>query len=262
MGCGLACLALPVSGQEADAPIASVTVVTAVRHVSAVVLPVGVRIVEVVAGDAEHWDVSAAAHMAFVRPLLPGTRSNVLLLTDGGAVLPLVVIEASHEDAPDGAVDSVIRIDPPTSTWGPVLTEVEEVEAARRRVSAAWAAVEGAESRSAERVVAARDAAQAELDAEREGYPRQLHFDYRWPEAAAEYPWLLEGMWHDGERTYVRLRATSPVFYEATPGLTRVAGVSVVDDVLYVVPRVLGAGALEVGGRRLPWRVEPRVVGP
>ena len=54
---------------------------TRLRHVSTVVLPETAEIVDVVVGDAAQWDVSAAAHLAFVRPLGEGSRSNVVLLT-------------------------------------------------------------------------------------------------------------------------------------------------------------------------------------
>ena len=55
---------------------------------------------------------------------------------------------------------------------------------------------------------------QAELDAGREAYPRRLQFAYEFLTDVRGAPFLVEGMWHDGERTYLRTRATSPVLYE------------------------------------------------
>ena len=63
------------------------TVTTRVRHVSTLVLPRAETIVDVVVGDAEYWDVSASAHLAFVRPLMAGAESNLVILTASGAVL-------------------------------------------------------------------------------------------------------------------------------------------------------------------------------
>ena len=258
-------LAPPVAAQglrglsaPGDEPI---RVTTRVRHVTTVALPETAEIVEVVVGDAAQWDVSAAAHLAFVRPLAAGARSNLVLLTAGGAIVPLAVVESA-----DAAVDAVVRVDLPSdgaADTGPVLAAAAAVEATAVLAAEAWEAVSAAETRAAERVAAARSAAQAKLDAEREAYPRRLHFDYRWPEAAAEYPWLVEAMWHDGRRTYLRARALSPVLYERVEGeLLPVTVSETVGDVLYVVPRVLGAGALEVGGRRLAWSAQPRKAGP
>ena len=258
-------LAAPVEAQglrmaaaPEDAPI---TVTTRVRHVSTVVLPETAEIVDVVAGDAAQWDVSAAAHLAFVRPLVEGARSNVVLLTADGAVVPLLLVERA-----DAAADAVVRVDlaaAGTADAGPVLAAAEAVEATAARAAEAWEAVAAAEAQAAERIAAARNAARAELDAGREAYPRHARFDYRWSGPATDYPWMVEAMWHDGRRTYLRTRAISPVLYERVDGeLEPVTVTTVLDDVLHVVPRVLGAGALEVGGRRLAWTAAPRKAGP
>ena len=225
------------------------------------VLPEKAEIVEVVAGDPEQWDVSAAAHLVFVRPLAPGVRSNLVLLTAAGDIVPISVVESA-----DAAVDAVVRVGIPTlrkADGEPVLASAEAVEATAAEASETWAAVAAAEARAAERVEGARTAARDRLDAGREAYPRQLQFDYRWPDGAADYPWMVEAMWHDGRRTYLRTRAIAPVLYERVDGeLERVSVSAVLDDVLHVMPRVLGSGALEVGGKRLPWSVAPRKAGP
>ena len=246
-----------VAAQD-DAPR---TVTTRVRHVSTVVLPTTDTIVEVVAGDAEYWDVSASAHLAFIRPLIAGAESNLVILTAAGVVIPLVVVERS--EAP---VDAVVRLGPadgPASA--PVLAPVAAVAAAARDAAAAWASVATAEASAAARLEAARLATQAELDADREAYPRRLQFAYAWPGGEPRAaPFLVEGMWHDGERTYLRSRATAPVLYEqdAGGGLDAVTVATVVGGLVYVVPRVLGPGVLEVGGERLAWSVATRTTGP
>ena len=74
---------------------------------------------------------------------------------------------------------------------------------------------------------------------------------------------MVEAMWHDGHRTFLRARALSPALYEGIgEELEPVAVLETVGDVLHVVPRVLGAGVLEVGGRRLARSVSPREAGP
>ena len=258
-------LAAPAAGQGlrtvAAPEDAAVTVTTRVRHVTTVALPETAEIVEVVVGDAEHWDVSAAAHLAFVRPLAPGARSNLVLLTASGGIVPLALVESA-----DGAVDAVVRVSldaPESQSAGPALASAESVETMATRAAKAWETVAAAEVQAAERVEAARSAAQAELDARREAYARQARFDYRWAGDASGYPWLVEGLWHDGRRTYLRTRALSPVLYERVGGeLKQVAAPRVLDDVLHIVPRVLGSGALEAGGRRLAWSPSPRRAGP
>ncbi len=261
LGCAL--LAAPAGAQgvraatePADEPV---TVAARVRHVTAIVLPETAEIVEVVVGDAEHWDVSASAHLAFVRPLAAGARSNLVLLTAAGVIVPLALVESA-----DSAVDAVVRIGGAAAEdGGPVLAAAGAVEAAAARASEAWEATAAGEARAAERIEAARSAARDKLDADREAYSRQARFDYRWPAEAAGYPWMVEGMWQDGVRTYLRARAIAPVLYERAGGELRPVAVSdTLDDVLHVVQRVLGAGALEVGGRLIEWTASPREAGP
>lgn len=268
--CALA--AAQAAGQDLRAPAAPsdapVTVTTRVRHVTTVVLPESASIVDVVVGDAEYWDVSSAAHLAFIRPLVPAARSNLVLLTASGAVIPLLVVEDT-----EAAVDAVVRIETPgrqpavktEDSSAPVLATRDELTAMATRAVEAWEAAEEAEARAAEHVEAARAAAQEALDTDREAYARRLQFDYRWAFNAEpqRHPWLVEGLWHDGQRTYLRTRATSPVLYEQVEGvLEPVPAATVLDEVLHVVPRVLGPGVLEVAGRRIAWTVERREAGP
>ena len=259
--------AAPAVGQEVLGSDAPITVTTRMRHVTTVVLPATESIVDVVVGDAEWWDVSAAAHLTFIRPLAEGARSNLVLLTASGAILPLLVVEQAEAE-----VDAVVRIASPgpaappgREASGPVLATSKAVAAMAVRAAEAWEAVTAAETRAAERVAAARTAAQAELDAKREAYARQLDFDYRWARGAqpAAWPFLVDALWHDGRRTYLRARATDPVLYEQVDGeLERVAVTEVLEEVVHVVPRVLGAGVLEVAGEQLAWTVELRETGP
>ncbi len=272
LGCALA--AAPAAAQRlgvtAGAGDAPITVTTRVRHVTTVVLPEAAEIVDVIVGDAEYWDVSAAAHLAFVRPLVEDARSNLVLLTATGDLVPLLMVERD-----DAAVDAVVRVGSapegtgttssrPTADTDPVLASAAAVEATAARVAAAWESVAAAEKHAAERAEAARTGARERLDAKREAYARRARFDYRWPEEAARYPWLVEAMWHDGRRTFLRTRAISPVLHERVQdgALEPVAVAVVLDDVLHVVPRVLGDGALDVGSRRLLWTVAPRKAGP
>ena len=237
------------------------TVITRVRHVSTVILPATDTIVEVVAGDAEYWDVSAAAHLVFIRPLIEGAESNLVILTAAGAVIPLVVVERS--DAP---VNAVVRLGPAAAPGtSAVLAPLAEVEAAARLAADTWASVAAAEASAAERLDAAVAATQTELDADREAYPRRVQFAYQWVGGGEprHAPFLLEGMWHDGERTYLRTRAAAPVLYEWVEGALRpVTVATVVGGVVYVVPSVLGPGVLEVGGERRAWSVATRQTGP
>ena len=274
--CASVVSAAAVGAQDAPAPDAPApvpaaadggprTITTRVRHVSTVVLPTTETIVDVVAGDAEYWDVSAAAHLAFIRPLMEGAESNLVILTSGGAVISLVVVERS--DAP---IDAVVQLDTGDALAGgpgsgPVLAPVSVVAAAARQAAAAWESVTTAEATAAARLATVATSAQAALDADREAYPRLLQFVYSFGERDARAgPFFIEGMWHDGEHTFLRTRATSPLLYEFSDdgSLDVVTDAVVIGGSVYVVPRVLGPGLLTVEGERLVWSVSTRKVGP
>ena len=258
-----------IEGQVGTAPDSATapprTVTARVRHVTVVVLPTTTTIVDVVAGDSEYWDVTYGAHMAFLRPLMEGAESNVVILTAGGEVIPLLVVERG-----DRPVEGVVRIGTEVEGGGrplpaPVLAPVGAVVAAERDAAEAWAAVAEAEARAAERIEAVRAGAVVDIDALRELYPRRLQFDYRWVGEvdARSDPWLVEGMWNDGERTFVRSRARELALFEwVDDELVPVSVASVVGGVVHVVPRVLGDGALDVRGEQLWWTVTVRERGP
>ena len=166
----------------------------------------------------------------------------------------------------EGAVDAVVRLEPADGpATAPVLAPVAEVVAAARSAAEAWASVATAEAAAAARLDAARRATQAELDAGREAYPRQLQFAYRWPAGEPRAaPFFVEGMWHDGEHTYLRTRAAAVVLYEQgdSGALEVVTVAAVIGGRVHVVPRVLGPGVLEVNGERVAWSVATRRTGP
>ncbi len=251
---GACALALPAAAQEGG-PAEPVTVTARVRHVTTIALPASEAIVDVVVGDAERWDVSAAAHLAFVRPLAEGARSNLVLLTAAGAVLPVALVERA-----DAAPDALVRIGAPGAAGppAPVLAAADAATAAAARAAEAWEAVAAAEARAAERVESARSAAREALDARRAAYPGRLRFPYRWAASPAGEPWRVEAMWHDGRRTYLRSRAELPALYEEVGGGLAPVPAEVAGGSLFIVPRVLGPGVLEAGGKRRAWTVEPR----
>ena len=68
-------------------------------------------------------------------------------------------------------------------------------------------------------ILEARSQAESAIEAFRAGYPERLAFEYRLDGDAADRPFLVEAMWHDGQFTYLRSRAQeSPALYELRDG--------------------------------------------
>ena len=64
-----------------------------------------------------------------------------------------------------------------------------------------------------------RQDASAQVEAFRATYPTRLQFPYELDDKAARWPFLVHGMWHDGQFTYVRSTAQeTPALYENTDG--------------------------------------------
>ena len=54
------------------------------------------------------------------------------------------------------------------------------------------------------RVAEAKAKAEGETEAFRSDYPTRLNFPYRLEDKAIKWPFLVEGMWNDGQFTYLR----------------------------------------------------------
>ena len=247
-----------------DLPI---PVTTQVRHTTTVVVPPGETVVDVVAGDADYWDVSAAANVAYVKPLETDVASNVTLVAESGRVWALLVAESADED-PDLVVyvEDAERATPeetrrhaPAFVAGVELAAYEAEEAAAR---AELAAIEEAAAEEVAAIWAEHDAAWSAWLAD---YPRRLRFPYRLEDEARRAPFLVDALWHDGRFTYLRSRAQeAPALYELREADRRLGGTSLepalvayelFEDGLYVADHVLRSGQLQVGDSETGWSV-------
>ena len=244
----------------------AIAITAQVRHTTTVVLPGDETIVDVVAGDADYWDVSAAGNVAYVKPLETGVASNVTLVADSGRVWALLVSES--DDEPDlvvyveaakrPALAEMPRHAPAFVAGGELAAQRAELEAARE------------ERRAIDEAAAAEVAAVwTEHDAKwtrwRDAYPRRLRFPYRLGDAAFAPPFEVEALWHDGRFTYLRSRAQeAPALYELREADRRfgreglepsLVSYEVFDDGLYVADHVLGPGRLRIGDAETEWTV-------
>ena len=270
--CGMF-VAAPAAGQgirtvESGAEEAAVTVTAQVRHTTTVVLPEGETIVDVVAGDAEYWDVSAAANVAYVKPLEAGVASNVTLVAESGRVWALVVAESS-----DAEPDLVVYIEGPerpapadAPRHAPAFVAGAALVAHQAEERAARAELQALDEAAASEVAAVWAEHDAAWTRWRDEYPRRLRFPYRLDPAAFGPPFEVEALWHDGRFTYLRSRAEeTPALYELREADRRfgrqglepsLVTYDLHDDGLYVADHVLGAGRLRIGDSEADWTVD------
>ena len=246
---------------------AAIPVTAQVRHTTTVVLPREEAIADVVAGDADYWDVSAAGNVAYVKPLEAGIASNVTLVAESGRVWALLVAESSGEE-PDLVV-YVEGQERPTPAdlprHAPAFVAGGELAAHRADEAAARAELQAVDEAAAEEVAKVWTEHDAAWSRWRDEYPRRLRFPYRLDEAAFAPPFEVEALWHDGRFTYLRSRAEeSPALYELREADRRfgrkglepsLVSYEVFDDGLYVADHVLGPGRLRIGDSETQWTV-------
>jgi len=229
-----------------------------VRHTTVIVLPAGERILDFVAGDSEYWHLTGAANVAYLKPLAENAATNVALVCESGRIYSFLVSE--HGEKPPHLIVRVEAGANAEAAYGaPGFVARSEVAAYREMAAQAADAARLAREEAEVGIVEARGWAEAEIEAFRAAYPERLRFEYRLDREAAERPFRVKAMWHDGEFTYLRSRAQeSPALYELRDGEPSLVAFDLTEDGLYVARRVLGDGWLRIGDKQVRWRFEPR----
>ena len=236
------------------------------RHTTVIVLPATENVLDFVVGDSEYWHLTGAANLAFLKPIAEGVTTNVALVCESGRIYSFLVTEQSA-----GQPHLVVRVeaqedeDPRISPTGhePAFVARSQVAAyqqmAETAIETAKAAQVDADNRVAEAVV--QEAQKTE--AFRAEYPTRLKFPYRLEDKAKKWPFLVEGMWHDGRFTYLRANAQeSPALYEEKDGNPALVDYDLHEDGLYIARHVLGDGWLQIGKQKVRWRFTAPEIGP
>ncbi len=243
---------------------AIVEVKTSIRHTTVLVLPAGENILDFVVGDAEYWHLTGSAHVAFLKPLSQKAETNVALVCESGRIYSFLVAEQSE------APHLIVRIERPEDAQKSQPGAHRPAFVARDQVTAyqqmASQAVEQARTARAEGETMAQQArrdALNQIDGFREAYPRKLKFPYRLNKKAHEWPFMVSGMWHDGQFTYLRSTAQeSPALYELKDGKPSLVAYDLHEDGLYIARHVLGDGWLKIGKKKATWRFNPKDLEP
>lgn len=230
---------------------------TRVRHTTVITLPANENILDFVVGDLDYWHLSGSANVAFLKPTEEGVETNVALVCESGRIYPFLVSESS--DTPPHLIVRLDDFEDDTAAAGgeahkPAFVAADQV-ASYQAMAHQAAADAAAQRRSAdEEIAAVRAEAQAEIDGFRAAYPTRVRFPYRLHDKAKSWPFLVEGMWHDGQFTYLRSFAQeSPALYELKDGEPSLIPYDLDEAGLYVVRRVVGGGWLQIGKQRAGW---------
>ena len=243
--------------QVHDAPDQIITVTTRIRHTTVIQLPPTENILDFVVGDSEYWHLTGAANLAFLKPIGEGVTTNVALVCESGRIYAFLVAERA---APPHLIVRV-GADPDTTspTGVPVPAFVARSRVAEYQLMAEQSreAVHIAQIEAEAQIAAMRQAAAAQVDDFRSSYPTRLEFPYVLDDKAGRWPFLVHGMWHDGQFTYVRSTAQeTPALYENRDGEPSLIPYDLQHDGLFIVRRLVGSGWWQIGRDRAGWKVD------
>ena len=228
---------------------------TRLRHTTVITLPPHETILDFVVGDAEYWHLTGSANVAFLKPIAQDAATNIALVCASGRIYSFLVRESAHDEphlvVRIGAGDPLGAGDPTAAFPG---GGHEPAFVSRDRVRGFEILAEQAQLQIAQ----VRSEAIQDVDAFRADYPTRITMGYELPRDADEWPWRIDGMWHDGEFTYVRSHAQeTPAIYEEKDGQPSLVPYDLQADGLFVVRRLLGDGWFQLGDDRLVWRFTP-----
>ena len=228
---------------------------TRLRHTTVITLPPQETILDFVVGDAEYWHLTGSANVAFLKPIAVGAATNIALVCASGRIYSFLVRESAHDEP-----HLVVRIGAgtPLAAGDP---DVPIPDGAHEPAFVSRDRVRGFEilaDQAQLEIAQVRAEAIQDVDAFRADYPTRITMGYELPRDADEWPWRIEGMWHDGEFTYVRSHAQeTPAIYEEKDGEASLVPYDLTADGLFVVRRLLGGGWFQLGDDRLVWRFTP-----
>ena len=243
--------------QVQDAPDQIIHVNTRIRHTTVIQLPQRENILDFIVGDSEYWHLSGAANLAFLKPIAEGVNTNVALVCESGRIYSFLVVE---RDAPPHLIVRV-GADPTTTTPAgariPAFVARSRVAEYQLMAEESRAAVYAAQIDAETQIAAMRQDATAQITEFRSSYPTRLEFPYRLDDKAARWPFLVQGMWHDGQFTYIRSTAQeTPALYENRDGDPSLIAYDLQQDGLFIVRRLIGSGWLQIGRDRAGWKID------
>ena len=266
-------LSVPLIAQDGDAVLRViededqiVRIQAKTRHTTVIVLPATETVLDFVVGDSEYWHLTGAANLAFLKPIAEGVTTNVALVCASGRIYSFLVTESGEGDP-----HLIVRVeaqgdaDPRISPTGhePAFVARSQVAAYQQMAESAIETARAAQVDADARIADAVALAAGEAEAFRAEYPTRLKFPYRLEDKAFKWPFLVEGMWHDGRFTYLRSSAQeSPALYEEKDGQPALVAYDLGEDGLYIARHVLGDGWLQIGKQRVRWRFTAPEIGP
>ena len=248
-----------------DNPDQIIRLRTRVRHTTVIQLPDRENILDFVVGDSEYWHLTGAANLAFLKPISEGVNTNVALVCESGRIYSFLVSEQPGQPhlvvRIASAAESAPTAAPPIHQ--PAFVARDQVAAYQQMAEQARQTAVAAQAEAEQQIAAIRQQAEGEINSFRADYPTRIQFPYTLQDKALKWPFLVEGMWHDGQFTYLRSNAQeSPALYEIKDGKPSLVAYDLTEDGLYIARHLLGDGWIQIGKERAQWKLNRRELEP
>jgi type IV secretion system protein VirB9 len=217
------------------------------RFSTLIVLPEDEEILDFTTGDREFWIINGSHNLCYVHPAQAGIRSNLNLITASGHVYSFLLTEISSDATLQPDLKLFVEPKEGSSvTANPLHGYVRAADAEAYKKE-----LETVHTQAGEQVRAAQAHAAEEVNQFRSTYATKLRFDYTLDPKLAREPFLVSAIYHDDTFTYVRCAAREkPALYELKDGKPNLVPFQVENGV-YIVPKIVDAGYLAVGKKRL-----------
>jgi len=255
---------LPVLPVEYDADIVP-TIYTKIRFATAIVFPEPEKIVEVVCGDKDWWQIYGPERIVYVKPSKAGISTNLTVIGASGNIYEFFLQEITREDAPPyPPIDRNAPTDIPRTPYAKVTVRLPGTLAQRvaqqgpkyvpkadadAALEAADERVKAANEETSKIQTAAQRVIEQEVTRIRTNYPAALKFDYQI--ALDAKPFFVKAMFADDKFTYIKLDSQeAPAVYEVKDGKPSLVAFDYVNGV-FVIRKVLDQGYLAIGKGKL-----------
>jgi type IV secretory pathway VirB9-like protein len=253
-------LAGAVSGQAADKPAEPtpsttsrtvgchdtdvISVNAEVNYATLIQFASGQTVVGAFWGDTDRWSVDKQANILLVKPSVKGTRTDIHVVTSGGAVCSFSVAEVSNDKGQP--TDLKLRVTTPNDHKSqPVFYTADQVAALKQTAADAQHALEAEKAAEQKRIAQEKQAARTEQEAAiKHGY----RFDQNSKLAAIFH---VTAIYRDDKFTYIEATPQeAPALYEIKDGKPSLIQYEFRDG-KYIVPKLLNQGYLKVGKSKL-----------
>jgi len=224
------------------------------RFSTLIVLPDNEEILDFTTGDREFWIINGSHNLCYVHPAQAGIRSNLNLITASGQVYSFLLTEISSDS--NAQPDLKLFVEPKEGSASGVglrgYVKAADAEAYKKEL-------EAARNEATEQVRAAQAHAAEEINQFRSAYATKLRFDFTLDPEASREPFLVNALYHDEAFTYIRCAAREKLaLYEIKDGKPNLISFQVENGV-YIAPKILDAGYLAVGKKKINFTRQPAV---